>query len=100
MEDYKMNSKQKSYEQGRSETEMLPTLAQIVTNLENQSRTMNNMSREVNDSLFDGRPDLQQTDKIEAMPQTLMERLNRVIKLNYDTALNMEELLNKVKGVE
>ena len=91
---------QKPYEQGRSETEMEPTLTQLVTNLEYQSNIMNDMSRKVNDSLFDDRPYLQQTDNIEVMPKTLMERLNRVIKLNNEIALNMEELLNKVKGVE
>lgn len=103
MEDYTMkmsSAKQKPYDQGRSETEMEPTLTQLVKNLENQSRTMNNMSRELNDSIFsrggelDGNLD-NPTDQL-----TLMERLNKVVTRNYQTALNMEILLDKVKGVE
>lgn len=91
-------AKKKDYEDGRSQTEMDPTLIEIVSHLERQANAINDMSKNINMSLYYAEDDLQNDGSLvleTAMP--IMERLSRVIKLNYETANNMERLINKIK---
>lgn len=100
MEDYKMkNAKQKPYEDGRSTTEMEPTLVELVGNLERQANLINHMLTVINTAIYYSE-DEPQADLALVLDthMPVMERLKRVIQLNYDTGMTMERLIDKING--
>ena len=100
MEDYTMkNPKQKPYEDGRSQTEMEPTLVELVGSLERQANIISDMAVFMNESICDSDNKLQKEPYLiveQRMP--IMVRLKGVVEMNYATAMNMERLINKING--
>lgn len=101
MEDYKIKTaRQKPYEDGRSQTEMEPTLIDLVGNLEGQANIINHMLTTINAAIYYTDDEPQKVDLIVNTHTPIMERLDRVIKKNYDTAMTMERLIDKINGGE